>query len=89
MLACSYYSFMHLLYIEKYKKLHKNNKFKISTPAWNDKVKLPDGSYYVSNIQDYLEYIIKKHETLTYNPPIKIFINKTENRTTFKIKAGY
>ena len=48
-----------------------------------------NGSYYVSNIQDYLEYIIKKHETLTYNPPIKIFINKTENRTTFKIKAGY
>ena len=27
-----------------------NNKFKISAPAWNDKIELPDGSYSVSNI---------------------------------------
>ena len=37
-----------------------NNKFKISASTWNDKFKLPDGSYSVSNIQDYFEYILKK-----------------------------
>ena len=36
---------------------YKNNKFKISTPAWNDKFELPDGLYSASDIQDYLEYI--------------------------------
>ena len=35
------------------------------------------------------EYIIKKHETLTDNPPIRTYINKIENRITFKIKRGY
>ena len=38
-----------------------NNKFKISVPTWNEEVKLPDGSYSVSDIQDYFEYIMKKH----------------------------
>ena len=38
-----------------------NNKFKISAPTWNDKFELPDGLYSVSNIQDYFEYILKKH----------------------------
>ena len=36
---------------------YKNNKFKISTPTWNDEIELPDGSYSVSNSQDYFEYI--------------------------------
>ena len=36
---------------------YNNNKFKISAPTWNDKFELPDGSYSVSNIQDYFEYI--------------------------------
>ena len=55
-----------------------------------DKFELPDGSYSVSDIQDYLDYIIKKHETFADNPPIKIYINKIENRIiTFKIKRGY
>ena len=48
----------HLLHMEKHKKKH-NNKFKMSAPTWNDKFELPDGSYSVSNIQDYLEYILK------------------------------
>ena len=39
------------------KSSHNNNKFKISAPTWNDKFKLPDGSYSVSDIQDYFEYI--------------------------------
>ena len=43
------------------KSLFNNNKFKISPPAWNDKFGLPDGSYSVSDIQNYFEYILKKH----------------------------
>ena len=38
-----------------------NNEFKISAPTWNDKFELPDGSYSASDIQEYLEYILKKH----------------------------
>ena len=53
------------------------------------KFKLPDGSYSVSDIQDYLKYIIKKHETVTDNPPIRIYINKIENRITFRMKIRY
>ena len=67
----------------------KNNKFKISAPTWNDTFDLPDGSYSISDIQDYLEFIIKKHETLTENPPIQIYPNKIKNRIVFKIKTGY
>ena len=37
-----------------------NNKFKISSPTWNDDFQLPDGSYSISDIQDYFEYIPKK-----------------------------
>ena len=37
----------------------KNNKLKIIAPAWNDEFELPDGFYSVSDIQDYIEYIIK------------------------------
>ena len=46
---------------------HKNNKLKMIAPTWNDELKLPDGSYSVSDIQDYIEYIIKnmKHFMLT------------------------
>ena len=58
-------------------------------PTWNDKSELPDGSYSVSDIQDYFEYIIKKHGTVTNNPLKRICVNKTENRITFKIKTGY
>ena len=68
---------------------HNNNKFKISVPTWNDTFDLPDGSYSISDIQDYFEFIIKKHETLTENPPIQIYPNKIKNRIVFKIKTGY
>ena len=50
---------------------YRNNKFKISAPTWNDTFDLPDGSYSVEDIQDFFEFIIKKHETLTENPPIQ------------------
>ena len=39
------------------KSSYNNNKFKISAPTWNDKFELPDGSYSVSDIQDYFGYI--------------------------------
>ena len=68
---------------------YKNNKFKISAPTWNDTFDLPDGSYSIDDIQDYFEFIIKKHETLTENPPIQIYPNKIKNRIVFKIKTGY
>ena len=71
------------------KKSYKNNRFKISAPTWNEEFELPDGSYSVSDIQDYFEYILKKHETVTNNLSIKIHINKIESRITFKIKTGY
>ena len=55
----------------------------------NTKYDLPDGCYSISDIQDYFEFIIKKHETLTENPPIQIYPNKIKNRIVFKIKTGY
>ena len=36
---------------------YNNNKFKRSAPTWNDEFELPDGSYSVSDIQDYFKYI--------------------------------
>ena len=71
------------------KKSYKNNLFKTSAPTWNEEIELPDESYSVSDIQDYLKYILLKHETVTHNPSIKIYVNKTENRITFKTKTGY
>ena len=50
---------------------------------------MPDGSYSVSNIQDYFEYISKKHGENIDKPSVKIYINKIENRIIFKIKNGY
>ena len=71
------------------KSAYNNNKFKISAPTWNDEFDLPDGSYSLADIQDYFEFIIKKHETLAENPPIQIYPNKIKNRIVFKIKTGY
>ena len=66
-----------------------NNKFKISAPTWNDEFELPDGSYSVSDIQDYFKYILKKHGENTNKPSVQIYVNKIENRIAFKIKDGY
>ena len=63
-----------------------NNKFKISGPRWDEEFELPDGSYSTADIQDFFEYILKKHGKV--NPSIRIYINKIENRITFKIKTG-
>ena len=50
---------------ENIKKSYKNSKFKISAPTWNEEFELPDGSHYVSDIQNYFENIIKKYKTVT------------------------
>ena len=71
------------------KSKYNNNKFKFSAPTWNGTFNLPDGSYSVADIQDYFEFIINKHECLTENPPIQIYLNKMKNRIVFKIKTGY
>ena len=61
------------------RKQYKNNKLKIIAPTCHDEFELPDGSYSVSDIQDYIEYIIKKHETLTTVPLIHVCINVINN----------
>ena len=71
------------------KSSYNNNKFQISTPTWNEEFTLPDGSYSVSDIQDYFQYILKKHGESTDKPSIQIYVNKIKNRITFKIKTGY
>ena len=67
---------------------YNDNKFKISAPTWNDTFALPDGFCSISDIQDHFEFFIKKHETLTENPPVLIYPNKIKNRIVFKIKTG-
>ena len=71
------------------KSSYNNNKFKISVPTWSDEFELPDGSYSVSDIQDYFEYILKKHSERVDNPPTEVFASRNKNRITFKIKNGY
>ena len=74
---------------ENREKSWKNNKLNISAPTWNEEFQLPDESYYLSDIQDYFEYIFKKYGEKTDNPSIRIYVNKMENRIPFKIKIGY
>ena len=71
------------------KSSYNNNKFKISAPTWNEEFTFPDGSYSVSDIQNYFKYMLKKHRENTDKPSIQIYINKIENRIRFKIKKGY
>ena len=71
------------------KSSYNNNKFKISTPTWNDEFELPNGSYFVSDIQDHFKYILKKHGENTNKSSVQIYVNKIENRIIFKIKDGY
>ena len=72
--------------MEKHKKLINNNKYKISAPRWSDEFELPDGSYLISDIQDYFDYLLKKHNENLDNPSIRIYVNKIENRIIFKIR---
>ena len=63
--------------------------FKISTPTWNNEFGLPDRSYSVSDIREYFKNILKKHGENTDKPSVEIYVNKIENRITFKVKDGY
>ena len=71
------------------KKSHKNNKCKILGTIWDEEFEQSDGSCYVLDNQDYFKYIIKKHETLVFKPLVHVYVNKIQNRVTFKIKFGY
>ena len=71
------------------KSKYNNIKFKISAPTCDDTFDLPDSSYSISDIQDYFEFVIKKHETLIENPLSQMYPNKIKNRIVFKIKTDY
>ena len=75
--------------MENMKSSYNNNKLKISAPTWYDKFELPDGLFSVSDIQDYFDYILKKHRENIENSSIRIQVNKIENRITCKIKTGH
>ena len=62
---------------------------KTITPTWNDEFEFQDDSYSVTDIQEWIEYIIKKHETLTTIPFIHVYINKINNKLVLKMKDGY
>ena len=63
---------------------YNNNELKTSTPTWNDTFDLPDGSYYISDIPDYFEFIIKKYKTLTENPSVQIYLKQIKYKIVFK-----
>ena len=71
------------------KSIYNNNKFKIFAPTWNYTFDLPDGWYNIPAIQNYIEYVIKKHETIAETEPILIYANNITNSIVFKIKGGY
>ena len=50
---------------------------------------MPDRSYSVLDIPDYFEYILEKHGKDVDEPSVRIYVNKIENRITFKIKNWY
>ena len=66
-----------------------NNKFKISAPTWNDKFWITWWIIFCIRYHDYFEYILKKHGENTDKPSVQIYVNKIENKVTFKIKDGY
>ena len=74
---------------ENIRKPYKNNKLKRIAPMWNDEFELPGGSYSVLDIQNYIEYINKMHETLTAIPPFHVCINIINDSLVFKVKDGY
>ena len=71
------------------KSSYNKNKFETSAPTSNNKFELPDGSYSVFDIQDYFDYILKKHGEDIDKPSVQIYVNKIEDKVTFKIKNGY
>ena len=72
--------------MKKHKRSFNKNKFKISAPTWNDKFESPDGSYSVSDNQDYSEYILKKHDKNIDNPLVRIYVKKLKIKSHLKLK---
>ena len=68
---------------------YKKNKLKIITPTWNNEFELPDGSYSLPDIQNYIEHIMKKHGILSNNPSFHIYTNRIINWLVLKIKDRY
>ena len=71
---------------------YNNDKFKISRPTWSETLDLPDGSYEISDIQDYFLKMIQNHEPkieTNKESPILIYPNGVKNTISFKIKTGY
>ena len=58
------------------KSSYNNNKFKISSPTWNEEFALPDGSYSISDIRDSFQYILKKHGENIEKTSIQIYVTK-------------
>ena len=75
--------------MEKHKRFIYNNKYKISASTCIDKFEVPGGSYSVPDIQEYFEYIFTKHGKSIDNPSTRIYVNKIENKITFKTKTRY
>ena len=75
------------------KEQYNNNKFRLSGPTWSEDVTIPDGSYEISQIQNYfLDEVIKKYESNVKSneqSPILIYANRILNIVSFKVKAGY
>ena len=70
------------------KSSYNNNKFKTCAPIWNDEFELPDGSYSISDIQDYFEYILKKYGEDIDKPSVQIYVNKFKIGLLLKLKMG-
>ena len=91
---CCLIKFQHL---KIQKETYENHKFKIQDPTSTNEFELLDGSYSVSDIQDYFKYVIKNHDTLldpmakslTDNPQIRLYVKNIENRITFGSNSGY
>ena len=66
------------------KSAYNNKKFKISAPIWSYEFDLPDGSYSISDIQDYFGFIIQKHQTLAENPPYTFTPTKSKTELISK-----
>ena len=69
------------------KSSYNNNKFEISVPTWNEELTLPDGSYSLSDIQDYFEYVLKKHRENTDKYGKKL-VDTAKKSTTDAIKTA-
>ena len=79
------FAFLSIYYTWKnVKSAYNNNKFKTSASTSNDEFDLSDGSYSASDIQDYFEHIIKKHETVANKPLCKFM--QIKSRTELFLK---